>query len=130
MSPRRLVTPLLLLLCASCAEPLIESTTQLETTPDTTGPYRVRSVVIGAHHSDRIELFYNAVDRDPDRYIPLLMDPVDEDGRAAELFAGEIPGQAAGTTIRYYIAVERDGERVAEDPVGGDLRPFELSIAP
>ena len=114
----------------ACDDPSIESTTQLESTADTTGPYRVHSVVHGAHDDDRVELFYNPIDDSPSRYFLNTMRPLDDDGQAGELFAGQIPGQPAGTTIRYFVAVYRDGERVAEDPVGGDLRPFVLSIEP
>ena len=128
---RALATPLLATFALiGCADPFVESTALLGDTADTTGPYEVRSIVIGAHPSDKIEVFYNATDRDPDRYIPIVMEGQDDDGRSAELFVGSIPGHPAGSTIRYYIAVDRDGERVAEDPVGGDLRPYILSIAP
>jgi len=123
------IFPVLLLLVA-CADPFIESTTVLSETPDSVGPYHVRSVVLGVNDGDKIEVFYNALDDDPDRYIPLLMEGIDDDGRSAELYVGSIPGQAAGSTVRYFVAVDRDGERVAEDPVGGDLRPFMLRIAP
>jgi hypothetical protein len=120
----------LLLLLGACADPFIESTTILSDTADTVGPYHVRSVVLGVNEGDKIEVFYNSVDEDPDRYIPIRMEGVDDDGRSAELYAGSIPGQDAGSTVRYFVAVDRDGERVAEDPVGGDLRPFMLRIAP
>lgn len=123
------ILPVLLLLGA-CADPFIESTTVLSATTDTVGPYHVRSVVLGVNDGDKIEVFYNALDDDPDRYIPLRMEGIDDDGRSAELYVGSIPGQAAGSTVRYFVAVDRDGERVAEDPVGGDLRPFMLRIAP
>ncbi len=119
-----------LLLLVACADPFIESTTVLSSTPDTVGPYHVRSVVLGVNDGDKIEVFYNALDDDPDRYIPIRMAGVDDDGRAAELYVGSIPGQAAGSTVRYFVAVDRDGERVAEDPALGDLRPFMLRIAP
>ena len=119
-----------LLLATACAAPFIESTTLLGETSDTTGPYQVSSVVIGVHGGDKVELFYNASGTDPGRYIPVSMEGVDDDGRSAEFFVGDIPGHQLGTTIRYFVAVDRDGERVAEDPVGGDLRPFMLRISP
>jgi hypothetical protein len=117
-------------LLASCADPFIESTTLLGDTPDTIGPYTVQSVVFGINEDDIVEVFYNAVDNSPERYIPIRMEGLDDDGRSAELFEGAIPGQDAGATIRYFVAVDRQGERVAEDPVGGDLRPFMLRISP
>jgi hypothetical protein len=122
--------PAILLLAASCADPFIESTTLLGNTTDTVGPYEVRSVVLGLNEGDRVELFYNAIDSSPARYIPLLMEGIDDDGRTAELYTGSIPGQETGSTIRYYVAIDRNGGRIAEDPVGGDLQPFIINILP
>ncbi len=115
-------------LSAGCADPTIDGTSVLEQSTDTLGPYRVRSVIVGTLVDDKIEVFYNALDNEPAHYIPLPMNPLDSDGRSGEIYVGQIPGQASGTLIRYYVAVSRDGEHVAEDPVGGDLRPFELRI--
>ncbi len=124
-----LLLPAMLSLGA-CADPFIESTTLLSNTPDTTGPYQVRSVVLGLNEGDRVELFFNAVDDSPGRYIPIRMEGIDDDGREAELFIAGIPGQDTGSTIRYYVAIDRNGERVAEDPVGGDIQPFLIRILP
>ena len=120
----------LLFLAASCADPDIESTTLLEETTNTRGPYEIHTVIQSAQPGDKVELFYNAVDITPAHFIPLRMEPQGSDGQAADLFVGQIPGQPAGTTILYYIAVERDGSRVSEDPVGGDLRPYALLVTP
>lgn len=121
---------LLIIGLSACADPYIESTTELESSSDTTGPYRVQAVVVGGMASDNVELLYNPTDSEPRRYIPLLMEALDEDGRSGELFVASIPGQPAGTSIRYYVRVLRDDEQVAESPVGGDLRPFILNIRP
>ena len=117
------------MLSVACADPTIDSTSVLTETEDTIGPYRVHSVILGALPTDQVEVFYNTLDNLPEHYIPRPMNPIDADGRAGEVFLGQLPGQPAGTAIRYYIAVTRDGERVAEDPVGGDLRPFTLRIS-
>ncbi|MCP4445510.1 MAG: hypothetical protein GY811_09235 [Myxococcales bacterium] len=132
MLPRRYPIALMLLLVglSGCADPYIESTTDLESSSDSTGPYRVRTVIVGSFSGDTVDLMYNPTDSQPQRYIPLRMDSLDEDERAGELFAADIPGQPAGTTIRYYVRVLRDDETVAESPVGGDLRPFQLTIVP
>lgn len=120
----------LLLLTSACADPSIESTTDLESTQNSRGPYQIQSIVHGANTNDSVELFYNAVDNTPERYIPIRMQPVDNDGQAAELFTANIPGQPTGSTVFYYVAIEREGARVSEDPVGGDLAPYELTIVP
>tara|TARA_R110002096_G_scaffold143328_1_gene299131 strand:+ start:100172 stop:100570 length:399 start_codon:yes stop_codon:yes gene_type:complete len=121
---------LLCLPLSGCADPYFESTTDLGSSADTTGPYRVQTVVVGTHTSDTVELLYNPTDSEPRRYIPLPMEALDEDGRAGELFVANIPGQPGGTSIRYFVRVLRDDEQVAESPPGGDLRPFILNIRP
>ncbi len=120
----------LIVLGSACADPTIDSTTVLAESNDTIGPYRVHSVILGTHPTDKVEVFFNALDNEPAHFIPGPMNPIDDDGRSGEVYLGQIPGQPAGTSIRYYVAVTRDGERVAEDPVGGDLRPFLLEISP
>ncbi len=94
------------------------------------GPYLVQSIVIGSFDSDSVDLMYNPADSEPRHYIPIRMHARDEDLRTGELFEAGIPGQPAGTTIRYYVRVLRDGEPVAESPDFGDLRPFILDILP
>lgn len=132
MFRRRFAIASMLLLAglASCADPYIESTTDLESSSDTTGPYQVRTIVVGTYASDDVELLYNPFDKEPENYIPIAMTPLDEDTRAGELFEASMPGQPAGTTVRYYIRVLRDDETVAESPVGGDIRPFRFDITP
>ena len=58
------------------------------------------------------------------------LDEDDEGAYEGELFSRGIPGQLAGSDIRYYVAITRDDEVVAEDPEGGDLRPFVFSVLP
>lgn len=114
----------------ACADPIIDSTTVLVASNDTLGPYRVHSVILGTYSTDKVEVFFNTIDNEPAHYIPRPMNPIDGDGRSGEIYVGQISGQPLGTRIRYYVAVTRNGERVAEDPVGGDLRPFLLEIFP
>lgn len=115
-----------------CADPFIEGTTRLQDTPDTRGPYVVTTVAIGVEPDDEVELFYNVVDEAPGNFIPLPMVASEDDDGAyeGELFSRGIPGQLAGSDIRYYVAIRRDGEVVAEDPAGGDLRPFVFTVLP
>lgn len=120
----------LFLLTSACADPSIESTTNLESTQNTLGPYQIQSAIHGSNPNDLVELFYNALDNAPENYIPIRMRPVDNDGQAAELYKASIPGQATGSTVFYYVAVERDGIRVSEDPVGGDLAPYQITVLP
>jgi hypothetical protein len=88
-------------------------------------------VVVGAEPDDRVELFFNSVDDQPEHYVPRLMGAIDDtEARPGELYEGYIPGQPEGATVRYYIAITRDGNVVARDPDPGDLRPFVFRIAP
>ena len=129
---RGLVAAAVLWAAAGCADPFIEATTRVGDTSDVVGPYSVRAVVVGVASGDRVELRFNVIDGEPENFIPVLMDEVDlgaDDGTTrGELFRQGIPGQPAGTEILYYVAVTRDGEVVAEDPVGGDLRPFLFQV--
>ena len=115
-----------------CADPFFEATTRLRDTRDTRGPYTVTTVAIGVEEGDRVELFYNVVDAEPENFIPLVMDAAEDDDAAfeGELFSRGIPGQRPGSDIRYYVAITRDSDTVAEDPEGGDLRPFVFSVLP
>ena len=120
------------LAAAGCADPFFESVSVLEDTRDTGGPYQVWAVAVGIAAGDRVELYYNVVDDQPGNFIPLRMDAADDhDGaQESELYVRGIPGQAAATDIRYYVAITRDGEQVAASPVGGDLRPFVFTVLP
>lgn len=105
------------------AAPIIESTTRLEDTTDTNGPYVVETVVIGAD-GDAIELVY-LVDDDPE-FIPVAMQLVP----GTDVWVGEIPGRPAGTRISYYVEVLRDGDRAAVDPKGAGAAPYEFRVQP
>ncbi len=107
------------LFVAACdvSAPLIESTTRLESTSDVVGPYVVHSVIIGVD-DENVDLDY-LVD-DARRFIPIPMTAVEGE----ELFRGEIPGQPSGTVISYYVAVVRDGVRVAADPDAAGAGPY------
>jgi hypothetical protein len=111
------------LLAVGCtqAPPFIEATTVLTSTSDTTGPYVVHSVVVGVD-GESVELSYLADERA--RFIPVLMVAADDEER----FRGEIPGQPSGTEISYYVAVVRDGERIAADPETAGAQPYVFRI--
>jgi hypothetical protein len=120
-----------LVTAASCADPFIESVSQLGDTRDPGGPYSVWVVVVGVEPDDRVELFYR-VDDDAAEFSPLVMESVEVDDGAyeGELFARGIPGQPVGVAIGYYVAVARDGDRVAIHPEDGEARPFLFSVVP
>jgi hypothetical protein len=110
---------------AGCDEaaPIIESTTVLDDTTDTNGPYLVETVVIGAD-GDAVELDY-VVDDDVE-FIPVAMQLVP----GTDLWVGEIPGRQVGSRISYYVEVLRDGERAAVDPKGAGAAPYEFRVQP
>lgn len=123
---------LILIGLCGCANPFFEGTVRLQDTRDINGPYVVTTVAVGVETGDRIELLYNVVDEEPGNFIPLVMFAAEDDNGAyeGELFSRGIPGQLAGSEIRYYLAIIRGDEVVADDPVGGDLRPFVFSVLP
>lgn len=103
------------------ATPVIESTTRLEATPDTVGPYQVQAVILGV--TDHVvELRYRFEDQA--RFVPLVMGS-DESG---ERFRAAIPGSPAGTRIFYYVAVLDGDERVAVDPEAAGAGPYSFFI--
>ena len=105
----------------TAAVPTIESTTELANTSDTGGPYHVISVVRGVE-GQNVELRYQ-----PDAqsvYFPLAMERQD----GSETYVGLIPGQSAGTEVRYYIAVLDSGKRVAADPEGASATPYTFVV--
>ena len=116
---------LLALSLGACSEapPIIASTTVLESTPDTVGPYVVQSVIldVGDHE---VELRYR-IDDDL-RYLPLPM--VADSG--GELHSAAIPGRPAGTRIAYYVTVIAGGERIVDDPEGAGAAPYTFTILP
>lgn len=109
---------------SGCVEalPIIESTTALESTPDTVGPYVVHAVVSGVT-DQAIELRYRL--DDDLRYIPLPMLAEPEPG---DHYTAAIPGRPAGTVIAYYVTVLQDDTRIADDPVGAGARPYTFVI--
>jgi len=127
---RFLVTLLLAAAIASCSEPTIDSTTRLEDTRDQGGPYEIWSVVRDVQSDDFVELFVSFNSDDPEDFAPFLMEGDESGGTRGELFVAAIGGQSAGTVIRYFVAVTRDHERLAEDPAGGDIQPYAFQIQP
>ncbi len=111
----------IVLLGAACdaATPVIESTTRLESTPDSVGPYVVNSVIIGAD-DDLVQLYY-LIDDDLS-FVPVVME------RSGERYAAAIPGQASGSEIAYYVAVTRDGVRLVSDPEAAGAGPYLFTI--
>lgn len=129
---RALLPALLFCVVAGCADPFIEATTILGDTRDTQGPYTVQTVAVGVDQYDLVQLYYSVDDDDPDAFVPLVMEEGREDDgiHEGERFSRGIPGQPPGSEILYFVAIQRNGEHVAEDPVGGDLRPFVFRVLP
>jgi hypothetical protein len=119
------VATFLALSLGACSEapPIITSTTVLESTADTVGPYVVQSVIIDAG-DHAVELRYR-IDDDL-RYLPVPM-TADSDG---ELHSGAIPGRPAGTRIAYYVTVLSGSERIVDDPEGAGAGPYTFTILP
>jgi len=111
------------------ASPIIDATTALDDTTSTTGPYEVQTVVTGATTQYRIELVYSIDSENPDEYFPQLMEASVGGGvHEGEAFAGQIPGQPAGTTIRYFVQVSRGDGDIVTDPPEGVVEPYTFEV--
>ena len=109
---------MVLIVVAACSgpDPAIVSTTVLGSTHDTTGPYRVDTIVTGTDVDDVVDLMVAIDTTNESRFFPTVMD---SDG---ERFAATIGGQPTGTEVFYFIRVVRDGELVVRDPAS-ELAP-------
>jgi hypothetical protein len=130
----RVLAPALLLLVlapgAGCGDgtPRILSTAVLADTHDTFGPYRVETVTLGVGSDDAVELRWSTAPSGG----AFTRTPMGPD---ADLRAGEIPGQPAGTTVRYFTAVLRDDAIVTTDPpdaatFSGQTYAFHVLLSP
>ncbi|MEM9494116.1 MAG: hypothetical protein AAGC55_33530 [Myxococcota bacterium] len=111
------------LIACEAAPPSIEATTALAETGDTRGPYQVDAVVTGLVGGDTVELFHAAGEDAP--FTAQVMTGDD----SGERFVAAIPGQPAGTAIRYFVAVQRDGQRLDSDPPAAEDGPYSFVIA-
>ena len=91
-------------------------TAYLRNTDDTTGPYRVMALVVSDAQPLKVYVIYSTDNWQSKKQVE--MQKVSED-----VFAGEIPGQQAGTTVQYYIWVKDAEENVATDPISLSASP-------
>jgi hypothetical protein len=123
---------LLGLVCAAaCAseKPRILSVTIPGDTRDTLGPYVVQVVVRGLASGDLVQVRYSI-----DNGLHFYKSEAQRVSGRSDLYDGAIPGQPQGTTVEYYVAVERGGKVVAFDPMAGDANgdggPHDAGPAP
>lgn len=87
--------------------PIISSTTELENTTDTEGPYIVQTKVTDETEVVSVTLKYEV----GAGWTEVEMSPI-----GGDFYQAGIPGQPPGTTIKYYIeAVDNDGN-ISTDP--------------
>jgi hypothetical protein len=118
---RQLVLVPVLLTVACAAEPArLVSVSQPEDTRDTAGPYVVQAELRGALGDDTLLLCWST---DASTFTALTTQP--REGRD-DLRAAAIPGQPAGTTVTFVLALvpEASGCPVAADPAS--LRSFRV----
>ncbi len=90
-------------------------------TRDPFGPYIISTAIRGVTRADRVEAQWA---RDGATVLRTV-----EGARASddgELFLIGLPGQRAGSTVQFLVAVIRDGKVIAQDPPGGDAGPERL----
>lgn len=99
----------IVLLVAACdVTPVIRSVTKLGDTYDQVGPYVVLAEVSDPDGLDLVRLFYQPGSATT---VELEMSEVSEG-----VFSGAIPGQAAGTRVKYFVLVDDADASVAEPP--------------
>jgi len=110
--------------CAENAPPEILDVTRLENTTDATGPYGVYATVVDDRSVKIVELRYR-VDNEPEVILTMTND-------TGNVYYDEIPGQAAGSRIFYFVAAS-DGEQ-SNDKIPTvpplDEQPYYFDIFP
>lgn len=96
---------------AACGriETKIEYISYLRNTDDTKGPYSVQVVINSDFQPLKAVLVYTTDDWKTTQRASMTRND-------DSMFKGYIPGQQAGTTIRYYVEVEDSDGRVITDP--------------
>lgn len=90
-------------------ETKIEYISYLRNTDDTKGPYAVQVVINSDFQPLKANLVYSTDDWKTRQTVSMTQND-------DSMFKGYIPGQTAGTTIRYFVEVEDSDGRVVTDP--------------
>ncbi|MFQ5705877.1 MAG: S8 family peptidase [bacterium] len=100
---------------ALSTNPIIANTTRLENTLDETGPYIVESDIVDDGSIQTATLTYQVMGQ---QAVTVAMTALGSDS-----YRGEIPGQALGSTITYFVTASDGDGNQAQD------RSFSFSIA-
>lgn len=87
----------------------IEYISYLRNTDDAKGPYAVQVVITSDFQPLKVSLVYST-----DEWLTKTTIPMTKNDDT--LYKGHIPGQTAGTTIRYYVSVEDSDGKMITDP--------------
>jgi hypothetical protein len=113
----------LLLLLSACAreEPTILSVTFPTDTRSTQGPYAIHVIARGVTGDDEIVARYSTLGT-LKSFLPAKAKHRADD---ADLYVAGIPGQPAGSTVYFYVALLRDGDVLATDPANAPVTTTE-----
>lgn len=100
-----------LVACGEVQTEIVESSVQLNT-DDTAGPYEITTVVTSTSTPITVRLVYSTDDWTTSKEVE--METVKDVG--GDVFRAKIPGQSAGTTVRYYVSVEDSTKNTITDP--------------
>jgi hypothetical protein len=109
---------ILLLFTVACGKntpPEILQVTQVENTRDVAGPYEVLAFVIDDFNVVSVELRYKV---SAEEEVWVKMAPV-----SGDVWGADIPGQAVGSRVKYYVAAtdgEQPDEEIAVFPATGE----------
>ncbi len=107
-----ILASLALLFVSGCGKLKTEivHTAYLRNTEDNVGPYRVLALVVSDSQPLNVFVVYSTDNWKKAHKVK--MEKISED-----IYAGEIPGQPAGTTIKYFILVDDVDNEITTDPV-------------
>jgi len=100
--------------------PRFEGTTDYAGTDDTVGPYEIETTVVEYSGCEDLMLYYSLNAGD---WVGVTLEEV----RAGQ-YAAEIPGQPAGTVIRYYLYGRDVADNIGTDPENAPVGTYLFCI--
>ncbi len=104
--------------------PLFVSTEVPASTFDTVGPYTVTSTIVDALSGVASAMMYYSVDEG------MTWNDVVMAAAGGDDWAADIPGQASGTRVRFYLTAEDANANPSVDPAGAPAAWYEFGIMP
>ncbi|MBN1347822.1 T9SS type A sorting domain-containing protein [candidate division KSB1 bacterium] len=101
--------------------PMITQTTRLPNTSDISGPYVVYAEIFDDFAIEDVSLYYSL--NDDGSFTALQMTKTSGDS-----FQGQIPGQAYGTSVRYYVGARDIFAEEITDPINAPVNAYQFLV--